>query len=305
MATRPTALRFDFPLLGNFKDVLDYRTVAHAADGWPDANGTAKGMLRVVFDDADSTSYQVYINVDGLVTGWQPLSVERHLIAHVEDAVITLKTGTFDTSVRVIPTLGVGEDYGLVHPGLNSTTNGFNLMNIANDFVCARMYESYGSGVIVAKGGAYPAGTTSGYAYAAGTNAGKFAYLDGRYGHIYATGLVAGGQALSSSDDRCKFNEIAVSDGLAVVRQLAPTTYDKSQTFEATDLRKEIGFIAQEVQQIAQLSHTVKGFPNLDGDDEILALDYNQILTYTVAAVKELDVTIQALAARVATLEQA
>ena len=70
---------------------------------------------------------------------------------------------------------------------------------------------------------------------------------------------------------------------------------------------KQSGFVAQHVQGVPQLAHAVSVPYNTKLPYEVR---YNDILTYTVAAVQEVDrqqqadkATIAALAARVAALE--
>ena len=98
------------------------------------------------------------------------------------------------------------------------------------------------------------------------------------------------GNIFAWSDDRCKFNEELITDGLSVIRQLEPQSYDRSESFTEENTVKECGFIAQEVLAIPQLAHAVKGDPN---DNERIGLQYNSVFTYAVAAIKELDTIIQ------------
>ena len=110
----------------------------------------------------------------------------------------------------------------------------------------------------------------------------------------------------SSSDDRLKYNESPLSDGLEVIRQLNPVVYDKSSSLtEKTNMQKEVGLVAQEVAQIPQLNHTVVQPPAVsENDDELpLMVRYEQIFTYAIAALQELDAQVQSLKARIAVLE--
>ena len=74
---------------------------------------------------------------------------------------------------------------------------------------------------------------------------------------------------------------------------------------------EEIGFIAQDIQQIPDLSFSVRGQEHdASGNATPLLLDYGNIHNITTGAVKELDTivqqqqaTIAALEARVAALE--
>jgi hypothetical protein len=98
------------------------------------------------------------------------------------------------------------------------------------------------------------------------------------------------------SDDRIKFNETNITNGLEVVRKLSPERYTKrlpTQTVGAV----EAGFIAQEVLSIPDLEFAVK-----QSNKEIIAGDpntnyytvtYDSIFTYAVAGLKELDAIVQ------------
>ena len=133
--------------------------------------------------------------------------------------------------------------------------------------------------------------------------------------------LFCNGALRFTSDDRLKFDEQVLTDGLAVVRQLSPQVYLKSTEMDVqTNSRKEIGFIAQEVQRISQLAHTVAGeppaTPPIDGQDPSapsstgtptnsdgpLSVDYTQIFVYAIQAIKELDRKVLTLEARITAL---
>ena len=101
----------------------------------------------------------------------------------------------------------------------------------------------------------------------------------------------------ASSDDRLKFNEQPIQNGLNVVKQLTPYVYDKSKTLDVEeDTHTEAGLIAQEVLQ-TDLSFCVTG-----GDkDDIFGntikhpyrVNYNDVVAYIIAAIKELDAKIE------------
>ena len=67
------------------------------------------------------------------------------------------------------------------------------------------------------------------------------------------------------SDEQLKHNEFDISNGLEIVKQLNPVTYQKTKTFKTHDFSGiltepyilEAGFIAQEVEDISDLSFTV------------------------------------------------
>lgn len=97
----------------------------------------------------------------------------------------------------------------------------------------------------------------------------------------------------TSSDDRLKHNEKNITNGLEIIRQLEPQTYQKTRNFKQSDFSGivneafilEAGLIAQEVEQINDLSFSVK-----IGNETIpYSLNYNNIFVFGLAAIKELD----------------
>tara|TARA_Y100001936_G_C16092553_1_gene687787 strand:- start:171 stop:6371 length:6201 start_codon:yes stop_codon:yes gene_type:complete len=95
------------------------------------------------------------------------------------------------------------------------------------------------------------------------------------------------------SDDRLKSNEIPISDGISVLNSLNPLKYkmvlsigqDQAEAFD------DVGFIAQDVAQIDSLAHAV-----VTGTETIpFSLDYHSIITYAVAAVKEIILSVSNL----------
>ena len=131
-------------------------------------------------------------------------------------------------------------------------------------------------------------------------------------------GTIAPSTSFSSaySDDRIKFNETDISNCLTIVRQLStPQKYerfipkdenDQIQAFPTdaswneiksnNDINyyEEIGFIAQEVKQIPELSFSVRGEEqDASGNNTPLLLDYGNIHNITTGAVKELDAIVQ------------
>ena len=119
--------------------------------------------------------------------------------------------------------------------------------------------------------------------------------------HLYqnhAIFLVVASPVLTS-DDRIKFNEKSLTNGLEVIRQLLPQEYMKSKEIDVeVDLEKEIGLIAQEVRQIPQLEHVV--FQEPENPDGKLSVNYTQIFVYAIQAIKELDRKVAMLEARLA-----
>ena len=103
-----------------------------------------------------------------------------------------------------------------------------------------------------------------------------------------------------SSDDRIKHNETDISNAISVIRQLSPQVYDKSPSLtQFSPTVQEAGFIAQEVEQITELAPYVY----VGTDTELWTLNYNSLFTYSVAAIKELDVLVTSQSAIISSLE--
>mgnify|MGYP001459005931 CR=1 FL=1 len=122
---------------------------------------------------------------------------------------------------------------------------------------------------------------------------------------VYIQGNLYVNNVQITSDDRLKFNETNITDGLDTIRLLSPEVYDKAigkdPLNDNTERRKEAGFIAQEVAQIPQLAHTVQE-PESERS-QTYSVRYNDILAYAVAALKELDTIVQLQSQRIAVLE--
>lgn len=96
-----------------------------------------------------------------------------------------------------------------------------------------------------------------------------------------------------SSDDRLKHNEKNINNGLEIIRQLEPQIYQKTRNFKHPDFSGivneafilEAGLIAQEVEEINDLSFTV----NKGNETNPYSLNYNNIFVFGLAAIKELD----------------
>lgn len=121
------------------------------------------------------------------------------------------------------------------------------------------------------------------------------------YMSCYSLYYGTGGQG---SDDRIKHNEVDVSNGLDIIRQLTPKKYKKSLKMYDANYNGEIegewnwetGLIAQEILKIPDVSFSVKGGDRMvDGElkEECHSVDYNSIFSYNIAATKELDTIVQ------------
>ena len=122
---------------------------------------------------------------------------------------------------------------------------------------------------------------------------------NGTTSRIFLNGL-----QINSSDNRLKHNESDIS-GLAVIRQLLPQKYQKTDVKYAEDYNGDIsdewhwetGFIAQDVLQIGDISYCVH-HNNVIKDDvetDLFGLNYKDIFVFNVQATKELDEKITAL----------
>ena len=124
----------------------------------------------------------------------------------------------------------------------------------------------------------------------------------------------------TSSDYRLKDGIVDLTGGIDTIKKLKPRKfYWKSDT----DKNLVDGFIAHEVQDVAELSHAVTGVKDgtrqiTDGDGvtateiDTQGLDYSKLVTYLTAALQEsitkietLETEMTALKARVQTLEDA
>jgi hypothetical protein len=98
------------------------------------------------------------------------------------------------------------------------------------------------------------------------------------------------------SDSRIKFDKKNIENGLNILKNLTPKLYNKLDDFDnSLNLRKEIGFIAQEVLMIDDISFVVK----VREDGGLYTLDYGSIFAINVAATKELDSLVRNLRSEV------
>ena len=119
--------------------------------------------------------------------------------------------------------------------------------------------------------------------------------------------------AVVSSDSRIKSNISSISDGLSIVENLRPVTFN-SMVDEENELVS--GFIAQEVQTIFPantytiVTETPGVVPNVEGVDAddfaenpLLSLNHVELIPYLTKAIQELSEKNSQLEARIATLE--
>jgi hypothetical protein len=114
-------------------------------------------------------------------------------------------------------------------------------------------------------------------------------------GDVYATGTVT-----SASDERFKRDVVPIAGALDAARSLTPATFRfrgesfPERRFPATS---QAGVLAQDVEAV--LPHLVS-----EDDAGFKGVAYERLGVYALAAVKELDALVDALATRVATLEE-
>lgn len=101
-----------------------------------------------------------------------------------------------------------------------------------------------------------------------------------------------GNKTITVSDDRLKFNEEIINNGLETILQLNPTKYDKSLVLNVEEnTEREAGFIAQEVFKIPELKPYV-----IEGNQEHpWRINYTCIIPYLVSAIKELKMQVEEL----------
>ena len=136
------------------------------------------------------------------------------------------------------------------------------------------------------------------------------------YGNVYATGHSSSTFSLLTSDDRIKHNEQDISNSLHIIRQLNPKKYQKTQKMYQADYTGDIsghwqyeaGLIAQDILAIPDLSYCVSGGDEIDSSGNIIEkpynLNYNNIFTYGLAAIKELDILCKSQQTEIASLKQ-
>ena len=112
---------------------------------------------------------------------------------------------------------------------------------------------------------------------------------DNNGGFIKTTG---DGTEAAPSDDRLKFNETPIQNGIDLVKQMNPMFYDQINSLDSdpSTAVKQCGFIADEIEQIQGLEFLVKEHPDSHYPDNNLtlkALKYDGVMTVSVQALKE------------------
>ena len=147
-------------------------------------------------------------------------------------------------------------------------------------------------------------------------------YIVNQYDHNFTVpagkGIRLNGSLIHSapSDDRIKFNETLVSNGLDVINKVNIYKYDKVYEIghdpTKDPFKKEVGVIAQEIQKIPELAQAVciNEVPPNEGNQEErfpngvpLSVYYDQIHSYHIKATQELHTLVKTLEARLLALE--
>jgi hypothetical protein len=123
-------------------------------------------------------------------------------------------------------------------------------------------------------------------------------------GNFYAAGALR-----FSSDDRVKHFEEEIPNALELIQQLKPykykktgKIYDEDYTGEiGEDWEWEIGLIAQDVEKIPYLEHTVTK-PE-DGAEGKYSLNYTQFISVCIQGIKDLKKELQSEKKKAATME--
>ena len=118
--------------------------------------------------------------------------------------------------------------------------------------------------------------------------------------------VVAPASQNNGSDDRLKHNEIIINNGLAIIEQLVPKFYQKTQ--EMLDAKYngdlsgytwnyEAGLIAQELLQIRDISFVVQDGDYYDSNNVFTSrpysVNYTNVFVYGLAAIKELHTKVK------------
>ncbi|PQA56958.1 tail fiber domain-containing protein [Siphonobacter curvatus] len=110
-------------------------------------------------------------------------------------------------------------------------------------------------------------------------------------GTINASANVRAGGVVLTSDARLKRNIKAVDNGLSLVSQLKPVSYEKKSSVASQDYnRSEIGFIAQDLQKVLPML-VEEG----NDADKTLSVDYNSLIPVLTKAIQELNAKVEAL----------
>ena len=133
--------------------------------------------------------------------------------------------------------------------------------------------------------------------------------LNGSYTSLAVGNFYAAGATRFSSDDRVKHFEEEIPNALELIQQLKPykykktgKIYDEDYTGDiGEDWEWEIGLIAQDVEKIPYLEHTVSK-PE-DSPSDTYGLNYTQFIGVCIQGIKDLSKELQTEKDKVATME--
>ena len=259
-----------------------------AGTGFPSITGTSGQVLTL-----DSSNPPQAVWTDGLPTGgsagqllvnggsnadsWGNLVFNQQ----TNHNVITLASNTSSNP------LVIENAFSTTTPNSSTLENSI-VLKAKNSGVCVRVFDD----VIDAM------------TYTANSNSasGRGLYLNWASG---GTVFTPNGSVSSSSDDRIKFDEQDITNGLSLMRQLRPQKYTKRRPGETG--RHEWGFIAQHVELISDVAFAVTQPDKewIEGDPNTCYkyIDYQPLYIAAIAAIKELDAQVQQLTARIQALE--
>ena len=125
----------------------------------------------------------------------------------------------------------------------------------------------------------------------------------------------ANGSSYTVSDDRIKHNEKIITNGISIVKQMVPKTYDMTDDmYDASyngplnKYKPSAGYIAQDIQAIPDLSFCVIDTSEYDDSGNLvklhpLSLNYTALMPYHTAAIKQQQEQIELDKAKIASLE--
>jgi hypothetical protein len=113
-----------------------------------------------------------------------------------------------------------------------------------------------------------------------------------RGGNLTVSGTVSGG-----SDEGWKDNIVTISDGLGVVEDLNPVTFDWKPNIAISPDGSGIGFVAQEVEDVIPLAVTGVDFDGVDDEHNRTgkAVSILMIVPYLTKAIQELSAKVKVL----------
>ena len=295
---------------GNVSELGGQLAVVRESDG--DTDGSSAMTFWTAISDASPTE-KMRITSAGLVgIGTDAPSTELHVDGYQTFYKSTElpgnnTSGSANTVNKIIMGNAFSPQINVMYPN-NSFTDSTELhLKTANQNTTT---DNSPSRIVIAGLNGY---TTIGYGFK-GTG-----YMLSVNGGTYSSG------GFTSSDDRIKYNEQVInsSSALNLINQLSPQKYEKiiEQPAEAvgnwipTDAEwptvkdqyswmDEAGLIAQDIQQIPELSWCVMGEEvDSEGNQTALRLNYNDIYAYHISATKELSSQLNEEKAKIATLE--